>query len=123
MKMKFSRRWGVACLVGLASVPMFSQAADWPFWGRNSSRNMVSEEKNIASSWTPGEFKQNSEEVDMATTKNVRWIAKLGSQTYGNPTVAGGKVLVGTNNETPRDPRIKGDLAARDPETRYGQGE
>jgi len=48
-------------------------------------------------------------EVDISTTKNVKWTAKLGSQSYGNPTVAGGKVFVGTNNETPRDPAVKGD--------------
>ena len=42
-------------------------------------------------------------------TKNVKWIAKLGSQTYGNPTVANGRVYVGTNNDSPRDPRFKGD--------------
>src|ERR1051325_11125215 len=47
----------------------------------------------------------------MATTKNVRWVAKLGSQAYGNPTVSGGKVFVGTNNESPRDPKYKGDRA------------
>jgi outer membrane protein assembly factor BamB len=37
------------------------------------------------------------------------WSAKLGNQTYGNPTVGGGKVFVGTNNASPRDRRIKGD--------------
>ncbi len=109
MKHKISRRWGMVCAVGLAALPLISTAADWPYWGRTSSRNMVSDEKGIASAWTPGEFKPSSEEIDMATTKNVKWIAKLGSQTYGNPTVSGGKVLVGTNNETPRDPRFKGD--------------
>ena len=47
----------------------------------------------------------------MATTKNVRWVAKLGSQAYGNPTISGGKVFVGTNNESPRDPKFKGDYS------------
>ena len=36
-------------------------------------------------------------------------MAELGSQSYGNPVVADGKVLVGTNNEALRDPAIKGD--------------
>ena len=36
-------------------------------------------------------------------------MAKLGSQTYGNPVVAGGKVFVGTNNASPRDPKFKDD--------------
>ena len=29
---------------------------------------------------------------------NIKWVARLGSQTYGNPVVAGGRVWVGTNN-------------------------
>ena len=36
-------------------------------------------------------------------------MAQLGSQTYGNPVVAGGVVLVGTNNEQVRDPKQGGD--------------
>jgi len=37
--------------------------------------------------------------------------AALGSQSYGNPVVANGVVLVGTNNEAPRDPK-QGAIAA-----------
>jgi outer membrane protein assembly factor BamB len=70
---------------------------------------MYSPAKGLPSSFDPGKFKKNSEEIDLATTKNVKWIAKLGSQTYGNPVVAGGKVLIGTNNAVPRDPRFKDD--------------
>jgi hypothetical protein len=39
----------------------------------------------------------------------VKWIAKLGSETYSTPIIGGGKVYIGTNNEEPRDPRHKGD--------------
>jgi hypothetical protein len=41
-------------------------------------------------------------EWDVKTKKNVKWIAELGSQSYGNPVVADGKVFVGTNNEARR---------------------
>jgi outer membrane protein assembly factor BamB len=41
--------------------------------------------------------------------KGVKWKAALGNTAYGGPTVAGGKVFVGTNNEVPRDPAVKGD--------------
>src|SRR5207248_3308707 len=41
--------------------------------------------------------------------KNLRWQAELGDTSYGGPTVAGGKVFVGTNNNNPRDPKIKDD--------------
>ena len=46
---------------------------------------------------------------DIKTGKNVKWVAELGSQSYGNPVVAGGVVLVGTNNEAMRDPKQGGD--------------
>jgi outer membrane protein assembly factor BamB len=43
------------------------------------------------------------------TKKNIKWVADLGSQSYGNPVVAGGMVFVGTNNELLRDPKQGGD--------------
>ncbi|HEV7904381.1 MAG TPA: PQQ-binding-like beta-propeller repeat protein [Pyrinomonadaceae bacterium] len=70
---------------------------DWPMWGGTPDRNMVSNMKGIPTSW----------DVDKKT--NVKWVAALGSQTYGNPVVADGQVYVGTNNEAPRDPKVKGD--------------
>ncbi len=66
-------------------------------WGGTPARNMVSAAKGLPASW------------DVAKQTNVRWVAALGSQTYGNPVVAGGKVFVGTNNEGLRDPAQKGD--------------
>ena len=70
---------------------------DWPMWGGTPDRNMVSSMKGIPTTW------------DVKTKKNVRWVAELGSQSYGNPVVAGGVVLAGTNNESTRDPAVKGD--------------
>lgn len=70
---------------------------DWPMWGGTPDRNMVSKAKGMPMSW------------DVKTKKNVKWVAELGSQTYGNITVSGGVVLVGTNNEGKRDPKITGD--------------
>lgn len=101
-------RWALAAIV-TAAVAAAARGADWPMWGLSASRNPVSTETNLPETFDPGKYKQNSEEIDMATTKNVKWIAKLGSQAYGNVTVAGGKVFIGTNNESPRDPRFKGD--------------
>jgi outer membrane protein assembly factor BamB len=72
---------------------------------------MVSPEKGLPASFEPGKQKANSEEIDMATTKNVKWVAKVGSQFYGNPTISGGKVFVGTNNESPRDKKYEGDYS------------
>jgi outer membrane protein assembly factor BamB len=70
---------------------------DWPMWGGTPNRNMVSNHKGLPTAW------------DIKTKKNVKWVAELGSQTYGNPVVANGSVYVGTNNEAMKDPNIKGD--------------
>lgn len=70
---------------------------DWPMWGGTPDRNMVSGMKSPPTSW------------DIPSKKNVKWVAALGSQTYGNPVVAGGMVFVGTNNEALRDPKQGGD--------------
>jgi outer membrane protein assembly factor BamB len=86
-----------------------ARAADWPQWGHDNSRNMVAHEESLPIYFKPGKPKPGSEEIDPTTTQNVRWVAKLGSQSYGNPIVVGGRVFVGTNNESPRDPKIKGD--------------
>ncbi len=70
---------------------------DWPMWGGTPSRNMVSAAKGLPDTW------------DVKAKTNVKWVADLGSQTYGNTTVAGGKVFVGTNNELLRDKQQIGD--------------
>jgi len=73
-------------------------AADWPMWGHDPSRNMVSPDRSLPTSIDPGKAREDGA-IDPATvSKNVKWIAKLGTQTYGNPTAAGGRVFVGTNN-------------------------
>jgi len=58
---------------------------------------MVSEATGLPTDW------------DVRTGKNIKWVAALGSQSYGNPTVANGVVLIGTNNEATRDPNQAGD--------------
>lgn len=59
---------------------------DWPQFGGSHFRNNVPEGKGIATEWS----------VEDGT--NIKWSAKLGSETYGNPIIANGKVYVGTNN-------------------------
>ncbi len=86
-------------------------AKDWPGWGSGSSRNMVNEETGLSFDIDPGKKVKGKDEVDLATTKGLKWEVKLGSQAYGTPVISGGKVLVGTNNENPRDSRIKNDRA------------
>ena len=52
-----------------------ASAADWPVWGRNGYRNLYSPEKGLPANFDPGRFKKGTEEVDLTTTKNVRWAA------------------------------------------------
>ncbi len=104
-----TQRLLLSIIAGSAMASSFVQAEDWPQWGRNQSKNLYSPEKGIPHEFTPGDFKRGTEEVDLSTTKNVKWVTKLGSQAYGNTTVSNGKVFVGTNNESPRDPKHKGD--------------
>ena len=97
-----------------------SKGEDWPTWGRDATRNMVGKAKNLPVEVNPGEMNDETEEIDLKTTKNIRWIAKLGSQSYGNVSVAHGKVFAGTNNESPRDKRNvvdRGNLICLDEKT------
>jgi hypothetical protein len=55
-------------------------ARDWPMWGGAAGRNMASSMNGAPATW------------DVKTGKNVKWVAKLGSQAYGNPVVSGGQV-------------------------------
>jgi len=89
----------VLTLVGALRAEPLSKAkkGDWPMWGGSPDRNMVSGEKGFPAEW------------DAATKKNIKWVAPLGSQTYGNPVVAKGKVFAGTNNHGNLRPSITGD--------------
>jgi outer membrane protein assembly factor BamB len=85
-------------------------AADWPEWGGGSDRNMVSTETGLGFDFEPGK-RANGGAVDPASTKGVRWVVPIGSQTYGNPTVAKGKVFVGTNNDGNYREGVSGDYS------------
>ena len=74
-----------------------AKRGDWPMWGGSTDRNMVSGETGIPREW------------DAKTRKNIKWIAPLGSQTYGNPVIVDGKIFVGTNNNGHLRPGITGD--------------
>jgi outer membrane protein assembly factor BamB len=56
-------------------------------------------EHNVPTEWS----------VQKGQEKNIKWTADLGSRAYGGPTIANGKIFIGTNNEKPRNPKITGD--------------
>ena len=82
-------------LSATAVLPLISQ--DWPMWGGTPQRNLASAMKNIPESW------------DIESGKNIKWKTTIGSDSYGNPVVSGGKIFLGTNNNNPRNPEITGD--------------
>lgn len=96
-KIKLTLLLGIAC--GLASTAIAANPGDgdWPMFGGRPDRNFVNLKEKV-----PAEF-------DVKSGKNVRWSVDLGTKAYGGPTVGGGKVYIGTNNQNPRDPSIKGD--------------
>ena len=67
-------------------------------WGGSPNRNMVNpNESGILEKWS------------VEKGEGIKWVVDLGSRSYGNTVVGGGKVFVGTNNERERNPAIKGD--------------
>lgn len=84
-------------LAALALCAALARAADQPQWGQRNTRNQISAETGLPDS------------VDVATGKNLKWVAPLGTQTYATPVIAEGRVFIGTNNDKPRDPAHPGD--------------
>jgi outer membrane protein assembly factor BamB len=74
-----------------------SVGGDWPMWGGSAGRNAVSAETGIPAEW------------DAGAKRNIKWIAPLGSLTYGSPVVSGNRVYVGTNNGGTFRSHSKGD--------------
>jgi outer membrane protein assembly factor BamB len=90
----------VAAMVIVLGTPLVASdpgTGNWPMWGGTPDRNMVSSMKGVPTEW------------DIKSKKNIKWVAEVGSQSYGNPVVADGMVFVGTNNEGLRDPKQGGD--------------
>jgi len=83
-------------LFGLVFVSAVS-GGDRAQWQEKFSRNGISDETGLVDGF------------DVATGENVKWTAQLGSETWGTPVVAGGRVYMGTNADPPRDPRYTGD--------------
>ncbi len=46
---------------------------------------------------------------DPRAQRNIKWSAKIGTETHSTPIISGGRVYLGTNNGEPRDPKHQGD--------------
>src|SRR5438093_7904211 len=92
---------GLAVLVAFVFVPIPIRAAgtaEWPQWGGSPVRNNTPEGHNIPTEWNIGKIDYRTGAWDKSNAKNIKWVAKLGSQSYGNPVVGDGKIFMGTNN-------------------------
>jgi len=88
-----------ACIICLVWSPIAAaETAEWNQWGGASHRNNTPVAENLPVEWQPGEFDTQTGEWKPETSQNVLWVAELGSQSYGNPVVAGGQIYVGSNN-------------------------
>ena len=88
----------------LAALALAAVAADWPQWGRDSTRNAVSLETPA-----PLDFAFRLADEKGAVTvaeRNVAWTAALGSRTVVPPVVADGLVWVCTNVRPPEDDKV-----------------
>ncbi|MEM7314672.1 MAG: PQQ-binding-like beta-propeller repeat protein [Planctomycetota bacterium] len=81
---------------------------DCPQWGGDSMRNNVAEATNLPSEWEAGGFDRKTGQWQKEDAQHVLWTAAVGSPTYGNPVVAGGRVFVGTTNTRGYLPRYPG---------------
>src|SRR5438552_6566382 len=83
-----------------ADEPKTDNGRPLPMFGGHLTRNMVNTfEHNVPTEWS----------IEEGAQKNVKWVADLGSKAYGGPIIADGKIFMGTNNQKPRNPAIKGD--------------
>jgi outer membrane protein assembly factor BamB len=86
--------WAAGLLLAGAAMPARGEVS---MFGGDPSRNMADDAKGLPTKFDP------------ASGLNVKWVATIGSQSYGGPVVGGGKVYVGTNNEGLKNPKLTGD--------------
>ena len=93
----------VAALAMLVAWATAARAADWPSWGGQPSRNMASETEKGLPDWYSFGKKNAQGKVDLSTTKNIKWAARLGNATFGSPVVSQGKVFIGAAGDSSSD--------------------
>ena len=87
----------LVCCATFVVLARSATAADRSQWGEAWSRNQVSPETHL-----PAVF-------DPESGLNIQWSVPLGTETHSTPVLSNGRILIGTNNEVPRDARHTGD--------------
>ncbi len=92
----------VVLLASLAATVHAESAApltrEWNQFFGSPQRNNVPVATGMPTYWDIGSFDFRTGEWDSSSAENIKWVSRLGSQTYGNVVVAGGKAFIGTNN-------------------------
>jgi hypothetical protein len=73
-----------------------ANGADWPQWCGTHGKNMISVEKGLPDSFVPGEKSSQGRQIVRATAKNVKWGVKVCQAFYSTPSVAEGRLFVGS---------------------------
>jgi hypothetical protein len=71
---------------------------NWSQWCGSGERNNTPTGVNIPTQWEVGEFDYRTGDWDNSTAENIKWVAELGSRSYGSAVVYDGKVFTGSNN-------------------------
>jgi outer membrane protein assembly factor BamB len=109
----------IAILVTAVWVPAAPPRApapelNWSMFGGSPSRNMV----NLTTTGLSHEFPIDdiTDEKPHVLGSRIKWKATLGSRSYSQPIVVGGRILIGTNNDNPRNRRDRGKPTDDDPD-------
>ena len=80
--------------------PIASQIrpGDWNQWGGSPVRDNTPDGQEYPDRLGCRQVRRSDRPWKKETARNINWAARLGSQSYGNPIVANGKVFIGTNN-------------------------
>ena len=65
---------------GVATQPAVPTTLDWPQWGGDAAHNNTPVGHNIPTEWETGDFDYKTGAWDPSTAKNIKWTARLGSQ-------------------------------------------
>ncbi len=90
--------WTLICVALLGYFPSRLPAADWTQLGGSPARNNVSPAHDLPARWNVGRFDQKTGRWLGTGARNIKWVAKLGTESYGSPVVAGDKIFCTTNN-------------------------
>lgn len=95
---------GRSPLEGRAVAEDKEKARSWPLFGGTVQRNLVNlVETGVARDWVSVPPLPDAGSDRNKSWKNIKWAVDLGSKAYGGPTIGGGRIFLGTNNQNPRN--------------------